>query len=83
MDSVVGSSKQPSMSDRERLPYTDAVLHEVQRMANILPLNLLHMAGRETSVGGFTFPKVPEREAWEHAAFSKTHSSGNLLNFNG
>ncbi|XP_056271512.1 cytochrome P450 2J4-like [Pseudoliparis swirei] len=57
MDSVVGSSKQPSMSDRERLPYTDAVLHEVQRMANILPLNLLHMAGRETSVGGFTFPK--------------------------
>ncbi|XP_034386036.1 cytochrome P450 2J1-like [Cyclopterus lumpus] len=57
IDSVVGSSKQPSMSDKEQMPYTDAVLHEIQRMANILPLNLVHMAGRDTTLGEFTFPK--------------------------
>ncbi|XP_068448931.1 cytochrome P450 2J4-like [Clinocottus analis] len=57
IDSVVGSSKQPSMSDKEQMPYTDAVLHEIQRMANILPLNLAHMAGKDTTLDKYTFPK--------------------------
>ncbi|KAL3067587.1 hypothetical protein OYC64_017335 [Pagothenia borchgrevinki] len=57
IDSVVGSSKQPSVTDREHMPYTDAVIHEIQRMANILPLNLVRMTNKETTLDKYTFPK--------------------------
>uniref|UniRef100_A0A4W5Q2U8 Cytochrome P450, family 2, subfamily P, polypeptide 6 n=1 Tax=Hucho hucho TaxID=62062 RepID=A0A4W5Q2U8_9TELE len=40
MDAVVGSSWQPSMEDRDSMPYTDAVIHETQRMGNIILLNV-------------------------------------------
>ncbi|XP_068558541.1 cytochrome P450 2J4-like [Cebidichthys violaceus] len=57
IDSVVGSSKKPCMTDREKMPYTDAVIHEIQRMANILPLNLVRMAVKDTMLDKYTFPK--------------------------
>ncbi|KAK9519197.1 hypothetical protein VZT92_021940 [Zoarces viviparus] len=57
IDTVVGSSKKPSVADRETMPYTDAVIHEIQRMANILPLNLVRMAVKETTLDKYTIPK--------------------------
>ncbi|XP_075943612.1 cytochrome P450 2J4-like [Anarhichas minor] len=57
IDTVVGSSKKPSVTDRETMPYTDAVIHEIQRMANILPLNLVRMAVKETTLDKYTIPK--------------------------
>ncbi|XP_029939433.1 cytochrome P450 2J6-like [Salarias fasciatus] len=57
IDAVVGSSRQPAMSDRENLPYTDAVVHEVQRMGNIIPLNVIHMATKDTTLDKYTIPK--------------------------
>uniref|UniRef100_M3YDU2 Uncharacterized protein n=1 Tax=Mustela putorius furo TaxID=9669 RepID=M3YDU2_MUSPF len=38
---VVGSA-QPRIAHRTQMPYTDAVIHEVQRFANILPTSLPH-----------------------------------------
>jgi len=58
IDAVVGSSRQPSMTDRENMPYTDAVIHEIQRMGNIIPLNLAHMASRDTPLDKYSIPKV-------------------------
>lgn len=40
--SVVGKDRLPSMADKPNLPYTTAVSHEIQRLANILALNVLH-----------------------------------------
>ncbi|GAA6230613.1 cytochrome P450 2J6-like, partial [Lates japonicus] len=57
IDTVVGSSRQPSLSDREKMPYTDAVVHEIQRMGNIIPLNLVHMANKDTTVNEYIIPK--------------------------
>ncbi|XP_071343493.1 cytochrome P450 2J4-like [Trachinotus anak] len=57
IDTVVGSSRQPSVADRENMPYTDAVIHEIQRMANIVPLNLVHMTNRDTPLDKYTIPK--------------------------
>nr|AUX14903.1 cytochrome p450 CYP2P18 [Kryptolebias marmoratus] len=57
IDAVIGPSRQPSLSDRENMPYTNAVIHETQRMGNILPLSLGHMANRDTTFENYTIPK--------------------------
>uniref|UniRef100_A0A8C2ZCV1 Cytochrome P450 n=1 Tax=Cyclopterus lumpus TaxID=8103 RepID=A0A8C2ZCV1_CYCLU len=58
IDEVVGTSRQPSMEDRADLPYTDAVIHEIQRMGNIVPLSLPHVTTRDIRLGGYKIPKV-------------------------
>ncbi|XP_062308391.1 cytochrome P450 2J4-like [Osmerus eperlanus] len=54
---VVGSSRPVSVADRDNMPYTDAVIHEIQRIGNIIPLNVSRMATKDTQLGGYTIPK--------------------------
>uniref|UniRef100_A0A7N6C419 Cytochrome P450, family 2, subfamily P, polypeptide 6 n=1 Tax=Anabas testudineus TaxID=64144 RepID=A0A7N6C419_ANATE len=57
IDAVIGSSRQPSVTDRENMPYTDAVIHEIQRMGDIVPLNLFRTAKKDTIIDKYTIPK--------------------------
>ncbi|KAM9358030.1 uncharacterized protein ABDE67_003530 [Symphorus nematophorus] len=57
IDRVIGQTRQPTMADKPHLPYTDAVIHEIQRMGNIVPLNGLRMAAKDTTLGGYFIPK--------------------------
>ncbi|XP_028818311.1 cytochrome P450 2J2-like [Denticeps clupeoides] len=57
IDSVIGQSRPPNMSDRPNLPYTDAVIHEIQRRGNIIPLNAPRMASKDTALGGYIIPR--------------------------
>lgn len=54
---MIGQSRQPCLADRVSMPYTDAVIHETQRMANILPLNI-RMSSKDATLGGYFIPKV-------------------------
>ncbi|XP_041126785.1 cytochrome P450 2J2-like [Polyodon spathula] len=57
IDRVIGQARQPSMEGKRNMPYTDAVIHEVQRMGNVAPLRLPHMTTEDTMLGGYFIPK--------------------------
>lgn len=54
---VVGLERSPNMNDRSQMPYTCATVQELQRYANILPVNLPHAATKDVKVGEYTIPK--------------------------
>ncbi|GMT16768.1 hypothetical protein PFISCL1PPCAC_8065, partial [Pristionchus fissidentatus] len=46
-----------TLRDRKKLPYTNATICEVQRIANILPINLLRSTAADVQEGDFFYPK--------------------------
>lgn len=54
---VIGSERSPTMNDRIQMPYTNAVIQELQRYANILPVNLARTVSQSTQIEGYTIPK--------------------------
>ncbi|ELW61440.1 cytochrome P450 2J2 [Tupaia chinensis] len=57
IDRVIGQCQQSSMAFRESMPYTNAFIHEVQRMGNILPLNAPREVTVDTTLAGYHLPK--------------------------
>ncbi|NXE74874.1 CP2K6 protein, partial [Cochlearius cochlearius] len=56
IEQVIGSNP-PRIEHRTQMPYTDAVVHEIQRFANILPLNLPHETTADVTLKGYFIPK--------------------------
>ncbi|NXD80165.1 CP2K6 protein, partial [Halcyon senegalensis] len=56
IDRVIASNP-PRIEHRTQMPYTDAVVHEIQRFANILPLNLPHETTADVTFKGYFIPK--------------------------
>ncbi|XP_061893176.1 cytochrome P450 2K1-like [Entelurus aequoreus] len=53
---VVGD-RQIKMEDRRNLPYIDAVIHETQRFANIVPMSVTHSTSRDVTFQGYFIEK--------------------------
>uniref|UniRef100_A0A673AT64 Cytochrome P450 2K1-like n=1 Tax=Sphaeramia orbicularis TaxID=375764 RepID=A0A673AT64_9TELE len=56
LNRVVGS-RQVRVNDRKNLPYTDAVVHETQRMANVVPMSLPHKTSQDVAFQGYFIKK--------------------------
>ncbi|XP_044154364.1 cytochrome P450 2C55-like [Bufo gargarizans] len=68
IDNVLGSEKWPSLEHRVSLPYTNAVIYEVQRYASIVPNGLPHAALQDIKFKGYTIPKDTQIITFLHSA---------------
>ncbi|KAL3052118.1 hypothetical protein OYC64_004803 [Pagothenia borchgrevinki] len=73
---VIGSRK-AQVEDRTSLPFTDAVIHETQRLANIIPMAIPHKTSKDVTFQGHfikkgttVFPLLTsvlyDESEWEH-----------------
>ncbi|XP_061083931.1 cytochrome P450 2K1-like isoform X1 [Conger conger] len=75
LSQVIGD-RGPRVEDRRNLPYTDAVIHETQRVANIVPMSIPHTTSCDITFQGYFIKKgtmviplltsvLQDEEEWE------------------
>ncbi|XP_061469312.1 cytochrome P450 2H1-like [Rhineura floridana] len=57
IDHVISQSRRPCMADLGKMPYTDAVIHEIHRCLALVPLNVPHAVTRDTCFRQYLIPK--------------------------
>ncbi|KAG9466792.1 hypothetical protein GDO78_016103 [Eleutherodactylus coqui] len=57
IDEVTESQRPPGIMDRAQMPYTNAVIHEIQRVLDLAPVAHYHAVTKETQFRGYTLPK--------------------------
>ncbi|XP_074786826.1 cytochrome P450 2F3-like [Athene noctua] len=57
IERVLGGQRGPCLQDRARMPYADAVVHEIQRFADIVPMGVPHRTTRDVRLRGYRVPE--------------------------
>ncbi|KAM4840177.1 cytochrome P450 2C18-like isoform X3 [Urocitellus parryii] len=57
IDHVIGRHRSPCMQDRSSMPYTEAVLHEIQRYIDLVPTNTPHAVTCDINFRNYFIPK--------------------------
>ncbi|OJT02970.1 O-methylsterigmatocystin oxidoreductase [Trametes pubescens] len=56
LDAVIGPDRLPEFSDRDSLPYINAVVKEIIRWHTVVPLGISHCVTEEDEYGGYRIP---------------------------
>ncbi|XP_056908352.1 cytochrome P450 2F2-like [Takifugu flavidus] len=57
IDKVLQDNETVTYDARNQMPYMQAVIHEVQRVANTVPLSVFHCTTKDTEFMGYSIPK--------------------------
>ncbi|XP_069316143.1 cytochrome P450 2C20-like isoform X1 [Eulemur rufifrons] len=57
IDRVIGRHRSPCMQDRSHMPYTDAVVHEIQRYIDLVPNNVPRAVTSDIKFRNYLIPK--------------------------
>ncbi|KAM4642703.1 cytochrome P450 2F2-like [Discoglossus pictus] len=57
IDHVIGSAREPKVEDRNQMPYMNAVIHEIQRISDVLPMGVIRCTTRDVTLQGHHIPK--------------------------
>ena len=57
LEYVVGSGAQVRMSDRQDLPYVQALIMDLIRLSDIHPIGVMHSPSQDTKINDYTVPK--------------------------
>ncbi|KAK2533735.1 cytochrome P450 2K4 [Columba guinea] len=60
MNHVIEPGELPKLEDRKKMPYTDAVIHEIQRFANLVPMSVSRSTPADVNFRGYVIPKGTE-----------------------
>ncbi|XP_066430606.1 cytochrome P450 2A4-like [Eleutherodactylus coqui] len=57
IDEVIGRNRNPKLQDRNNMPYTEAMVHEMQRFTDLVPMGVARRTTKEVTLKGYTLPK--------------------------
>ncbi|XP_072286900.1 cytochrome P450 2B19-like [Pyxicephalus adspersus] len=57
IDHIIGRDRSPKMQDRNQMPFTDAVIHEIQRFIDLIPMGMPRKTTRDIEYRGYYLPK--------------------------
>uniref|UniRef100_A0A8C5QDL0 Cytochrome P450 n=1 Tax=Leptobrachium leishanense TaxID=445787 RepID=A0A8C5QDL0_9ANUR len=60
IDQIIGRDRIPNNNDRPNMPYIDAVIHEIHRFSDLIPLNVPHTVTKDVVFRGYFIPKGTE-----------------------